>query len=53
LEGWEPLCEFLGADVPDAPFPKVNSREELQARMAGPMDENAAREHVRAMQKKH
>jgi len=52
-EGWEPLCEFLAVDVPNAPFPKVNSREELQARMAGPIDENAAREHVRAMQKKH
>jgi hypothetical protein len=28
-EGWEPLCSFLGADVPDAPFPRVNSRDEL------------------------
>jgi hypothetical protein len=23
-EGWEPLCRFLGADVPDEPFPRVN-----------------------------
>lgn len=30
-EGWEPLCEFLGVAVPDAPFPRVNSREELGA----------------------
>ncbi|KAI7762522.1 hypothetical protein LZL87_008868 [Fusarium oxysporum] len=22
--GWEPLCEFLGRDVPDVPFPRVN-----------------------------
>ena len=22
--GWEPLCEFLGKDVPDVDFPKVN-----------------------------
>lgn len=29
-EGWEPLCRFLGVDVPDEPFPHVNSREELQ-----------------------
>lgn len=28
-EGWEPLCEFLGVPVPDVPFPKVNSRDEL------------------------
>ena len=23
-DGWKPLCEFLGAAVPDAPFPHVN-----------------------------
>jgi hypothetical protein len=23
--GWKPLCEFLGVDVPDIPFPKTNS----------------------------
>ena len=23
-EGWEPLCEFLGRDVPRGEFPKVN-----------------------------
>jgi hypothetical protein len=23
-DGWEPLCEFLGADVPQAPLPHVN-----------------------------
>ena len=28
-EGWEPLCRFLGVAVPDLPFPKVNSRDEL------------------------
>ncbi|WP_156839332.1 sulfotransferase family protein [Novosphingobium aquimarinum] len=26
--GWEPLCEFLGVDVPDVAYPKVNSAEE-------------------------
>lgn len=25
-EGWEPLCEFLGKDVPDEPFPHVNTK---------------------------
>ena len=28
-EGWEPLCAFLGIEVPAEPFPRVNSREEL------------------------
>lgn len=23
-EGWEPLCEFLGVDVPHTPFPHIN-----------------------------
>ena len=23
-DGWEPLCEFLGRDVPDEPFPHLN-----------------------------
>lgn len=29
-QGWAPLCAFLGAPVPEAPFPRVNSREELK-----------------------
>lgn len=28
-EGWEPLCQFLGTEVPDEPFPRTNSREEF------------------------
>ncbi|MEZ5243987.1 MAG: sulfotransferase [Acidimicrobiales bacterium] len=27
--GWEPLCEFLGVDVPDDPFPRSNSTQEF------------------------
>lgn len=23
-EGWEPLCTFLGKEVPDEPYPRVN-----------------------------
>jgi hypothetical protein len=23
-QGWEPLCELLGVDVPDTPFPHLN-----------------------------
>lgn len=30
-EGWEPLCAFLGVEVPGLPFPRVNSRDELGA----------------------
>lgn len=29
LQGWAPLCEFLGVPVPDAPFPRSNSTEEF------------------------
>jgi len=25
-QGWKPLCEFLGVDVPDVPFPRLNVR---------------------------
>jgi hypothetical protein len=28
-QGWEPLCAFLDVPVPDAPFPRTNSREEF------------------------
>jgi hypothetical protein len=28
-EGWGPLCDFLGVPVPNGPFPRVNSRDEL------------------------
>ena len=24
-DGWEPLCKFLGKDVPNKPFPHVNA----------------------------
>ena len=29
-EGWEPLCAFLGVDVPDIPFPKTNSSKQFK-----------------------
>ncbi|HEY0700183.1 MAG TPA: sulfotransferase [Micromonospora sp.] len=31
-QGWQPLCEFLGVDVPDEPFPLVNQGDEFRAR---------------------
>ena len=33
-QGWEPLCHFLDVPEPDTPYPKVNSTEEFQARVA-------------------
>ncbi len=32
-EGWERLCAFLGVAVPDAPFPKANSRADFARRV--------------------
>ncbi|KAI0451207.1 hypothetical protein F5B21DRAFT_528191 [Xylaria acuta] len=26
-DGWEPLCAFLGKEVPDVPFPRLDDRE--------------------------
>ncbi len=34
-EGWQPLCEFLGRPVPDEPFPRTNSAEELMKNFKG------------------
>lgn len=31
-QGWAPLCDFLGYDVPNKPFPTKNSRNEFRAR---------------------
>jgi hypothetical protein len=31
-DGWQPLCEALGVDVPAEPFPHVNSTEEFVGR---------------------
>ena len=28
-DGWEPLCGFLGAPLPDTPFPRSNNRDEF------------------------
>lgn len=29
-EGWEPLCRFLGVEVPDKPFPHLNDTAEMR-----------------------
>ncbi|MCP4643186.1 MAG: sulfotransferase family protein [bacterium] len=33
-QGWEPLCSFLGYDVPDEAFPRANTRAEFVKRNA-------------------
>lgn len=34
-QGWAPLCEFLGAAVPEEAFPRTNHREEFWDRVNG------------------
>lgn len=34
-DGWEPLCSFLGTDVPDEPFPRTNDRTEFWDLVSG------------------
>ena len=34
-QGWEPLCDFLGAPVPTIEFPRTNHREEFWDRVNG------------------
>jgi len=43
-EGWEPLCAFLGKDVPDEDYPRANTRDEF---LAGADDRRAQIESVR------
>jgi hypothetical protein len=35
VDGWEPLCRFVGAAVPDEPFPRSNARDEFWAHFGG------------------
>ena len=32
-QGWEPLCSFLGVDVPPGDFPHVNDTESMRAKL--------------------
>jgi hypothetical protein len=51
-EGWGPLCRFLGVPVPNGPFPRVNSRDELghasEEHGGLPSDPEAAEKFARA-----
>lgn len=45
-EGWEPLCALLGVDVPVTPYPRENSTEQFQSRIAAgasPIDPDKVR----------
>jgi hypothetical protein len=33
-DGWEPLCTFLGVDVPEEPYPHANSSENFERDIA-------------------
>jgi len=35
-DGWEPICERLGLDVPDHPFPKTNDTNQWRASVGMP-----------------
>jgi Sulfotransferase domain len=34
-EGWAPLCDFLGVEAPDGPFPRLNEAREMRRRLLG------------------
>ena len=34
-EGWEPLCDFLGVEAPDKPFPNLNDTRQMRRRLLG------------------
>jgi hypothetical protein len=42
-EGWAPLCKFLNVNIPDTPFPRVNSTEEFQTIFAKKAQQEASK----------
>jgi len=40
-DGWAPLCDFLGVDVPDEPYPKTNARAAFFAAVKSGTEEPA------------
>jgi type IV secretory pathway TrbF-like protein len=42
-DGWEPLCEFLGKDVPTEAFPQGNPTTEWVERVGATMQEHNRR----------
>ncbi|XP_078364032.1 uncharacterized protein LOC144648300 [Oculina patagonica] len=45
-QGWEPLCEFLGCDVPSIQTPRANSGHSLSESQMAREDETAKREAI-------
>ena len=41
-EGWAPLCDFLGIEAPDEPFPRLNEAREMRRRLLGHVALSAA-----------
>jgi hypothetical protein len=41
-DGWKPLCDFLGVEVPDEPYPKSNARADFFASARSGTEETAA-----------
>ncbi|KAH8645695.1 hypothetical protein BX600DRAFT_477856 [Xylariales sp. PMI_506] len=41
-DGWAPLCEFLGKEIPDVDFPRINEGGQHDARMAALMNKLSA-----------
>jgi hypothetical protein len=37
-DGWEPLCKFLGKEIPKEPFPRANDAAGFQNRIEGDLD---------------
>jgi hypothetical protein len=40
-DGWAPLCDFLGVETPDEPYPKTNPRSEFFAAVKSGTEEPA------------
>ena len=40
-DGWAPLCDFLGVEVPDEPYPNTNARSEFFAAVKSGTEEPA------------
>lgn len=38
-DGWAPICKALDLAIPDEPFPRANTREDFQARIAARLAE--------------
>jgi Sulfotransferase domain len=41
-EGWAPLCDLLGVEAPDEPFPRLNEAREMRRRLLGHVALSAA-----------